>query len=240
MPCSLKTTIVFGLFFCSCFAYASVFSDGVRFFEDDKVEKQVTEERPKEEKKPFDWNSFMNVENDEFFKEGDYTPPAPFLEALRRPTKENILLFEKWNETRNLLLQRYETARAQYVAKSNVMLPEVKRSQGGNAKTLEKFRFVFYFDAECPSCHAMFETVNQMVQKGVYVEAVRLDKGKQEVRGLSIPWVSPSPKEVQKINLKAVPFLMAFDDETKKVYQVTGRKTIEEIADLLERSSSGQ
>lgn len=31
----------------------------------------------------FQWNKYLSPNNDEFFKEGDYTPPAPFMEIAR-------------------------------------------------------------------------------------------------------------------------------------------------------------
>ncbi len=211
---------------------AALFSEGVKFFDETKPAQKPTPERAPTEiqKKPFSWNEQLNIENDQFFKEGDYMPPAPLVEAMRRPTKENIMNFEKWQEMRNLLLQRYEFARAQYVGKTgnaapvaNVPVLEVSE------KDLEKYHYVFYFESTCPSCHAMFQTINQMVQRGVYVEAIRVDKGDGEVKGLDLPWSYAKPEELKKLNLKAVPVLVAIDEKTQKAYQMTGRKSIKEI-----------
>lgn len=102
--------------------FAGVFNDGVRFFDEGKqIQKSNPENLQVEKKaKSFSWNDQLNIENDQFFKEGDYMPPAPLVEALRRPTKENIQNYEKWQEMRNILLQRYEIARSQHLGKSSV------------------------------------------------------------------------------------------------------------------------
>jgi hypothetical protein len=226
-----------GLLFCSLVqgcapAFAGVFEGGVKFFEEDERKSQAKslEEKTQDEKK-FDWKSQMDIENDQFFREGDYIPPAPLLEALRRPTKENIVMFDKWNEARNQLLERYEAARAKYVGGEKARIPSTESAKA--PANLKKFRFAFYFDAACPHCHEMFETINQLAQRGIYVEAIRVDRRDQEVRGLAIPWVAATPEELKKINLKAVPMTVAFDDKTKKAYQFTGKKSISELGALL-------
>lgn len=213
-------------------ANAGVFSEGVKFFDESKSPDKTTSENAQKEskKKPFSWNDQLNIENDQFFKEGDYMPPAPLVEALRRPTKENIMNYEKWQEMRNVLLQRYEFARSQYVGKTgnNAPMPEAPVLEVSE-RDLEKFHYIFYFESTCPSCHAMFQTINQMVQRGVYVEAVRVDKGDGEVKGLNLPWSYAKAEELKKLNLKAVPVLVAIEEKTQKAYQMTGRKSIKEI-----------
>ena len=131
---------------------------------------------------------------------------------------------------RNVLLQRYELARSQYIGKTGnpAPLPDTPVLEVSE-KDLEKYHYVFYFESTCPSCHAMFQTINQMVQRGVYVEAIRVDKGDGEVKALNIPWSFAKPEELKKLNLKAVPVLVAIDEKTQKAYQMTGRKSIKEI-----------
>ena len=55
---------------------------------------------------PFDWDKFTNPKNREFFKEGDYTPPEPFMEIVRRPTDENLTRWFAYIEKRNELSRR--------------------------------------------------------------------------------------------------------------------------------------
>lgn len=231
---------IFSLIFGS-YTFAGVFSEGVRFFDEgqkSKTSSPVPEEKPKTQK--FNWNDQLDTEKDQFFKEGEYMPPAPFIEALRRPTKENIQNFEKWQEMRNLLLQRYEVARNQYVSKTGRELPRASvNSSNVNERDIEKYRFIFYFESTCSSCHAMFQTINEMAQRGVYVEAVRVDKSDNEVKGLDIPWNYARAEELKKLNLKAVPMLVAIDEKTKRAYQMTGRKSIKEIIQIINQGSRG-
>lgn len=223
--------MLFGILVASN-AHAAVFSEGVKFFDEAKPSQKPIPEKTQIEtqKKPFSWNDQLNVENDQFFKEGDYIPPAPLIEAMRRPTKENILNFEKWQEMRNVLLQRYEVARSQYVGKTGnpAPVPDIQVLEVSE-KELSNYHYIFYFESTCPSCHAMFQTINQMVQRGVYVEAIRVDHGDSEVKGLDLPWIFAKPEELKKLNLKAVPVLVAIDEKTQKAYQMTGRKSIKEI-----------
>lgn len=217
-------------------SFASLFSEGVKFFDEGSLSIKKTPEQkaPESKAKTFSWSDQLNIDNDQFFKEGDYMPPAPLVEALRRPTKENILNFEKWQEKRNLLLQRYELARLQYVSKSGVTMPKAETTVlNVDERDLEKFRYIFYFESTCPSCHAMFETINQMVERGVYVEAIRVDKGEGEVKGLNLPWSYANKEEIKKMNLKAVPVLVAIDEKTQKAYQMVGRKSIREILQVI-------
>ena len=38
----------------------------------------------------FPWHQYLDPKNKEFFKEGDYTPPEPFMEIVRNPTDANL------------------------------------------------------------------------------------------------------------------------------------------------------
>lgn len=222
-------------------SFAGVFTDGVKFFEETKSEKIVVPKEVKgEERKKgkFSWKDQLDIENDQFFKEGEYTPPAPFMEALRRPTKENIDNFEKWQTMRNLLLQRYESARMQYIG-VGPSLPKIQNPMGNvNDRDIEKYRFIFYFESTCSSCHSMFSTINEMSERGVYIEAIRVDRNDNEVKGLEVPWTFASADELKKLNLKAVPVLVAIDEKTKKAYRMVGKKSMKQILQVISQAKS--
>ena len=231
--------ILCALLVFSAEAQGGIFKEGIRFFEEPsaapKAEPEKTTPAPKA--KPFSWSDQLDIEKDQFFKEGDYIPPAPLIEALRRPTKENIENFEKWQAMRNLLLERYEAARLQYVAKNGASIPRAPALAEVNTGDINKYRYLFYFESTCPHCHAMFQTINEMVRGGAYVEAIRIDKGEGEVRGLEIPWSFAKPDELKKLNVKAVPVLVAIDEKTKRAYQMTGKKTVREILQVISRGA---
>jgi hypothetical protein len=214
-------------------AFAGVFNDKIHFFEPEpRAEKQEKAEEKKAPKADFQWKTFLNPEKDEFFKEGDYTPPAPFMEVMRRPTPENILLFEKWQQTKNLLLERYEGERTRVLGGKAPSIAGASQAPQVKAD-LARFRFIFYFDGNCPHCKAMFQTINQMLERGIYVEAVRIDQGQDQIRGLNIPWTFAKPNEVKANAVTAVPLLMAFDERSKKVFRLTGKKSMDEISKLI-------
>jgi hypothetical protein len=70
----------------------SFFSSKINYWENNK-ESLKQEKLPiikkKEKHKKFSWKKYLNPENDEFFQEGNYKPPAPFMELARRRTKKN-------------------------------------------------------------------------------------------------------------------------------------------------------
>ena len=39
----------------------------------------------------FPWQKYLDPKNDDFFREGDYSPPAPFMEIARNPSDSNFL-----------------------------------------------------------------------------------------------------------------------------------------------------
>lgn len=219
------------IFFMSLFIQAEYFGEKIEYFKDSSqkpVESKINQQR-KENK--FDWNKYLDEKNDEFFKEGDYTPPAPFLEAMRRPTKQNILLFEKWHEKKNFLLKRFNDKRAEILGKP--VLKEEKTNYNEVLPILKEFTFVFYFDSMCSSCRGMFEVVNELTRLGVFIETVRVDSLETEVQGLSIPWVRANKKEIEQLKLTAVPMLLAFQKSSKKAFKIVGKKSVFEISEIL-------
>lgn len=219
------------ILFMSLLIRAEYFGEKIEYFKD-QTQKPVESRlnSPKRENK-FDWNKYLDEKNDEFFKEGDYTPPAPFLEAMRRPTKQNILLFEKWNEKKNFLLKRFNDKRDEVLGKP--VLDEEKTNYKETLPVLKEFTFVFYFDSMCSSCRGMFEVINELSHLGIFIEAVRVDSLETEVQGLSIPWVRASKKEIEQIKLTAVPMLLAFEKSSKKAFKIVGKKSIFEISKIL-------
>lgn len=210
--------------------HAEYFDQNIEYFKDQTKAIETKKNLEKKEKK-FDWNTHLDKKNDEFFKEGDYIPPAPFLEAMRRPTKKNILLFEKWHEKKNFLLKRFNEKRAEVLGRP--VVSEEKSTDKEISLDLKKYTFIFYFDSMCSSCRGMFEVVNDMVTQGIFIEAVRVDSLETVVQGLSIPWTRASKKEIEQTKITAVPMLLAFEKETKRAFKIVGKKSVYEINEIL-------
>ena len=64
--------------------------------------------KKKEKKKSFKWSNYLDPKNDEFFKEGSYTPPKPFMELARNPSDKNIGNWIAYNKKKNALNQRLQ------------------------------------------------------------------------------------------------------------------------------------
>lgn len=185
-------------------------------------------------KKSFDWDKYMDPENDEFFKEGNYTPPAPFMEFYRRPTKENTLKWDAYIKKRNQIHKRALLAAKKYlpqVASPSINREFMAKSSGKNLG-IEVFKgkwLVFYFDKNCPHCSAMYPTINRLAMSGVNVQAVRLDPGKGIIEGLNIPWQKVKPDEKKKMKIGVTPTLLVIDDANRKVTRIEGNRSIQEI-----------
>ncbi len=239
----MKTFLLFIVFWADS-SLAQFFDKPIKYFDEEKIEKKVIE--PVENKiskdsepQSFKWDNYLDEEKDEFFREGDYLPPAPFLEVVRRPTAKNILLFEEWKKKKNRLLVRYNEKRMNVLGLKGVSSnPIIERGKSSSKEVYEKlknYRMVFYFDSKCPSCKGMYQVVNQLASNGVYVEAVRLDADENEILGLSVPWVKASASEMSVLKISAVPMLMIFEDESKQAFKVVGKKNAEEILSIIER-----
>ena len=54
----------------------------------------------------FQWNKYLDPKNTEFFREGDYTPPEPFMELVRNPSDQNIRMWFAYMDRKNELAGR--------------------------------------------------------------------------------------------------------------------------------------
>ena len=61
---------------------------------------------PDAAKKPFPWANYLDPMNKEFFREGDYTPPEPFMEIVRDPSDRNLRMWFTYIEKKNALGER--------------------------------------------------------------------------------------------------------------------------------------
>lgn len=62
----------------------------------------------------FPWAKYLDPKNEEFFREGEYLPPAPFMEIARNPSDDNIALWFQYVEEKNKLLRRLQEKLTDY------------------------------------------------------------------------------------------------------------------------------
>lgn len=228
------------------------FSTGINFW--NKEEKPAVpkvlektkgpeEEARKQEKiGQFDWKTQLDPKNDEFFKEGDYTPPRAFMELARNPSDANIQNWFKLMETKNALAQRLEARIQEYVQKNDTKLESAGKSyllertpKVALATEKERFRFRMYFDSKCPHCKRMMSTMEELERQGFFVELRQTDSDDLKVAP-KLPVIRATKDELHEKDVKSVPLLLVGDMKQKAVYRITGFQTVESIFQLIQSS----
>ncbi len=191
----------------------------------------------KESQQKFEWPKFLDPTNKEFFREGDYTPPEPFMELVRNPTDNNIRMWFSYMNKKNLLAQRLSQRMEEYSRSNSVQLPKDAVSHVAAAAQrqpladdeFERYRFRMYFDSQCPHCRHMFDTLNELQDRGYFVEARQVDQGTlQEIRS-HVAIVPAGSDEIKKYSITSVPLLLIGDLKRKKVFRQSGFITAEQV-----------
>jgi hypothetical protein len=195
------------------------------------------EEKDGKEKPKFDWKTHLDPANEEFFREGGHVPPAPFMELVRNPTDQNIRMWFTYIEKKNALSERLAQRMQAYAQSNQVAFSrEAKTTITQKINQLpipdddfERYRFRMYFDSTCPHCQKMFATLNDLQDRGYFVEARQVDRGSLLHIKSMVPIVAASSDEVKKFGVNAVPLLLVGDLKTKVVYRQSGFATPEDV-----------
>jgi len=204
-------------------------------------------------KSQFPWNKYLSPSNDEFFKEGDYTPPAPFMEIARNPSDENIENWFRYLETKNELLRNLQTRLTQYsgthpqaaVANYTAQVPRVieddavlktaarlERPQSVAADT-KNYRMRLYFDSHCPHCQKMLGTVADLMRMGYWVELKQVDKDTSMRAKIPFAVSDASADELKRYQIEAVPVLLIGDLKKQTFAKIQGYHGAQEISESL-------
>ena len=129
------------------------------------------------------------------FKEGDYTPPKPFMELARDPSDQNIKNWFSVIEKKNELMRRLQSSFEKPILKrtdgkmikpkEKVLLEQQVRSIEPRDEDIKRFRFRLYFDSQCPHCEKMMTSMGEIKRRGYYVEIRQIDDKKA---GFQIPF----------------------------------------------------
>jgi|JI10StandDraft_1071094.scaffolds.fasta_scaffold29727_5 thiol-disulfide isomerase/thioredoxin len=225
------------------------FAEEIKFFDGGidywaaPAAKVVDQPMPKvEQKKPsesssFDWQRVMDPKNDDFFREGDYVPPAAFMEVARDPSDQNIRMWNAYIEKKNTLAARLQQRLQEYAASNTLMAPPgmvqeqmpKQRPTSTSDADIKRYQFRMYFDSQCPHCKRMMQTLAELSEKGFFVEAKQIDKLPFDPRGLPFAISVASPDEVKRHAIASVPFLLVGDLKDKLVYKMAGYKSVSDI-----------
>jgi thiol-disulfide isomerase/thioredoxin len=202
--------------------------------------KPQAKEQPAQPKAGFDWSKHMDPKNDEFFKEGDHTPPAPFMELARNPTDENIKRWFTMIDLKNQMMERMHVSMANYLQKNQMKLnTEEKDLIAQNTQKMapqnidvKRFRFRLYFESSCPHCHHMMATMKDLQDLGYYGELRQVDKNKPNFP-LPFAAAQASPEELKSREITSWPVLFIADTGKKLIYRVNGYQTTEQVLQIL-------
>ncbi len=222
-----------------CFNYFLNDIDYWRSSEKDSARDNATEEqKPKLQKKrkKFDWSRSLDPQNDEFFKEGNYTPPAPFMELARDPSDQNIKNWFSYIEKKNELSARLQSRVKQYLARnkkeasaSREILASVAKNSIGPPMPIKRFHFRMYFESSCPYCKKMIGTLKQLQSRGFYVEIRQIDPQPRMILSLPFPVTKATKKEIKEKNINSWPVLFIADRKKNVVYRLNGFRTSEQV-----------
>jgi len=200
------------------------------------------EKTSKSEENKFDWKTYMNPENKEFFKEGDHTPPEPFMELARNPSDENISNWFSYIELKNRLASRLQERMTAYMSKNKIKIGDpgvqaVNESINDLPTThphAKQFRLRMYFDSKCPHCKRMFGTLKELQEMGFYVEALQVDNDPVSV-GYELPITKASQDDMKKFANERVPLVLIADMAKKALLPpVRGYRSTKEVLSVIE------
>ncbi len=248
----IRKTILFLLL--SSFAQAEkleYFDSKIDFWGD----KQSSKDAPKKEPSPtekqdskFPWKTFLDPKNKEFFKEGDYMPPEPFMEVARNPTDDNIKQWFELMKKKNELQTKLQERMAEYMAKNGELKtpPNVATAAPAALKAKEqnvsldpsRYRLRMYFESTCPHCRRMFQVLKKLQDGGFQVEALQVDSGPVQDAEKIVPISRADPNDLKKHGIKGVPFLLIADTKRKALLPaIEGYHDFEDILRLLKAAN---
>lgn len=227
------------------------FESKINFWDDKKTDSPsaVTAEKPKEKDDgKFPWKTYLDPKNKEFFKEGDYTPPEPFMEVARNPTDENIKQWFELMQKKNELQTKLQARMQEYMAKNNSMklplenftekplVPEKKAHE--SVLEPSRFKVRMYFESTCPHCRRMFGVLKSLQEEGFQVEALQIDSGPVPVEERIVPIGKAEASEIKKHGINGVPFLLIADKKRKALLPaIQGYHDLQDVKSLLKEAS---
>lgn len=227
------------------------FDSKINFWDDKKTDAASavpTEKTKEKDDGKFPWKTYLDPKSKEFFKEGDYTPPEPFMEVARNPTDENIKQWFELMEKKNELQTRLQARMQEYMAKNNsIKRPAENISEKHAApqkKTSEiilepsRFKIRMYFESTCPHCRRMFGVLKGLQDEGFQVEALQIDNGPVPMEEKVVPIGKADTAEIKKHGINGVPFLLIADQKRKALLPaVQGYHGLQEVKSLLKEAS---
>jgi glutaredoxin len=163
------------------------------------------------------------------------------LEVARNPSDENIRLWMTYLDKKNFLAERLRNRITAFASKG--AQPAVPRAVQERvvAQAEEKpdfdpsrFRIRTYFESTCPHCKRMLQTLRELQDRGIYVEALQIDRNQVSEAKYPIATSLADPADVKKNGIQSVPFTLVADLKAKTVLNpISGFKSVSEMTELL-------
>lgn len=200
---------------------------------------KVQEKAPKQEEKKeasFNWEKQLDPKSDDFFKEGDYSPPTAFMELARNPSDQNIKNWFKLIEKKNELSTRLSNRIQEFLKKNQKLQPEEKayliEAKQAIPKSTEdstRYRFRMYFESSCPHCKRMMTTLKELQELGYYVEVRQIDHNPKVAENIPFPLEYAKPQELKEKQINSWPVLFVGDLSKKVTYRLNGYHPTAEV-----------
>lgn len=129
------------------------------------------------------WQSFLDPNSLNFWKEGDYTPPLPQIWAMRDPSPQNIALYKTYLKRRAEVLEKFQIA--------------LKKDR---IEQIEKI--IIAFRSDCSACHQLLSELSSYQNINDKIQLLQIDQ-----RSVSLPWpiVRISESQANTLNIQMVP-----------------------------------
>ncbi len=163
------------------------------------------------------------------------------MEVARNPSDENIRLWMSYLNKKNFLAERlrsriaeFATQGAQPAVPQAIQEKVVAQAQDRPSFDPSRFRIRTYFESTCPHCRRMMQTLRELQDRGVYVEALQIDRAPLTEARFPIATMLADPDDVKKNRIQSVPFTLVADLKAKTVLNpISGFKSVSEMTQLL-------
>ncbi len=186
---------------------------------------------------PFPWAKYLDPKNKEFFKEGDYTPPEPFMEIVRNPSDQNLKLWFSYMDKKNELSTRLQSRMQEFMQRKGLTIePAAREVVNTRIAALPKsepeakrYRFRMYYDSHCPHCKRMFSTMTALQDRGFFVEGLQVDGSTGNLLQLPFPTTAARPADLKEKDIQSVPLLFVGDMKKKIVFKLSGYQSVNDV-----------
>lgn len=237
---------------CICFSKEfSFFTEDKKIDYWQKVKPTKTKNKIKSEES-FEWDTYLNPNNKEFFKEGNYVPPVPFMEVIKNPNDENIKNWFLMIEMKNNLMNRLRENILLYLEKNKNLKEEDRiairqesekslgpQNQVHSREFVRKYALKLYFDSKCPYSLKMIESVTQLRNVGFYVEFVQIDDSNSGIQN-RIPVIQATAQELKLNSITATPVLFIKELNQKTIVRIDGFMSDKEIINKIQNKGLGE